>query len=273
MHISLKTTLVSALAAAASLGILAIASAAIPGDDGTIEACSLKVFGTVRVIDAAKHQRCGFLESPLSWNQAGNPGGAGEPGTTGPAGPQGPNGAPGVPGPAGPAGAVGPQGPQGQPGPQGQQGVQGQPGNALASLESINGAACLINGRPGTLHLSVDAGGTASLKCVPPPTTLSLTQPNVTLVFNSAGTFSLNNTGAAAATILHVELTDQGGTPFLPLVDDCTGKTLATGDSCGITVRIGSGVPTSPPQSAKSHLTVTSDAAPPVTADVNVVLD
>ena len=74
-----------ALAATALAG--GVAWAAIPAGDGTIQACYGKVGGVLRVIDAAKGQKClPNAEVAISWNQLGQ---------QGPQGMQGPSGQPG----------------------------------------------------------------------------------------------------------------------------------------------------------------------------------
>ncbi len=82
---------VIALAAILSLGS-AIADAAIPRADGTIDACVKRSTGALRVINAEAGKKCAGAESALRWNQIG------------PVGPQGP---PGLAGPAGAAGSAG----------------------------------------------------------------------------------------------------------------------------------------------------------------------
>jgi hypothetical protein len=62
------------------------AVAAIPGDDGVISSCYSTKSGDLRVIDLAKGQKCGNMETSLAWNR------------TGPQGPQGPKGDLGAPG-------------------------------------------------------------------------------------------------------------------------------------------------------------------------------
>ena len=71
----------------------AIAVAAIPGDDGTIDGCYSRATGNLRVVESADD--CRKAETAIKWNQRG------------PAGPQ------GLPGPAGPKGDPGPAGPAG----------------------------------------------------------------------------------------------------------------------------------------------------------------
>jgi hypothetical protein len=47
-----------------------IASAAIPGSDGTISGCYDKVSGKLRLIDSAAGQQCTKNETPVSWQQS-----------------------------------------------------------------------------------------------------------------------------------------------------------------------------------------------------------
>jgi hypothetical protein len=101
-----------------------VALAAIPGGDGTINGCYLKITGTLRVIDPAKGQHCvASLETAISWNQHGAPGLPGPKGDAGPAGPKGDTGATGATGDAGSQGPAGPPGPQGSAGPAGPAGA------------------------------------------------------------------------------------------------------------------------------------------------------
>lgn len=104
----------------------AVAYAAIPAGDGTVNACYATGSllgppkGTVRVVDEG--ERCRANELALQWNQAGQPGPQGPQGLQGPEGAQ---GAPGPAGPIGPTGPVGPQGPKGDTGPAGPSGLSG----------------------------------------------------------------------------------------------------------------------------------------------------
>jgi Collagen triple helix repeat (20 copies) len=94
-------------------GMTAGAQAAIPGSDGVISACYLKLGGALRVIDSA-HQHCASpFEAALNWNVQGPIGPQGPQGNVGPRGPAGAKGDTGPLGPAGPQGAQGPAGPQG----------------------------------------------------------------------------------------------------------------------------------------------------------------
>ena len=128
-----------------------------------INACVKKRSGAVRVVKAGAACRRG--ESPLSWNAQGSAGPRGAAGATGPAGPSGATGAAGPKGDAGARGANGPAGATGPAGPKGATGAQGPPGPALSSLESLNGIACHLGGTAGTVSLTYDTGGVATLKC------------------------------------------------------------------------------------------------------------
>lgn len=61
-----------------------IAYATIPDEGGVIHACYQKNQGALRVIDTDKAQPCSSSETPLTWNQTGEPGQQGPPGPTGP---------------------------------------------------------------------------------------------------------------------------------------------------------------------------------------------
>lgn len=63
----------------------AVASATIPGDGNVYKACMLKNVGTLRLIDPSLPSsnlmsRCTSLETPVAWNQQGQPGPQGAPG-------------------------------------------------------------------------------------------------------------------------------------------------------------------------------------------------
>jgi Lamin Tail Domain len=139
------------LAALPLVLVTGVALAAEPGartpTSAVIHACVNKKTRVVRIVGAAAS--CRRSESAIAWNGQGVRGVAGEPGAAGPQGPAGPAGAKGDTGKAGPAGAVGPAGP------------------SLPSLESLNGVGCHLAGAPGTATLTYDAGGVATLKCVP----------------------------------------------------------------------------------------------------------
>jgi hypothetical protein len=148
------------LAALPLVLVTGVALAAQPGaqqaSSAVIHACVIKKTGLVRIVSASA--RCRRGESPMAWNAQGARGAAGAAGAAGP------------PGPAGPAGAAGPKGDagaQGSAGPAGPQGPAGPAGPSLPSLESLNGVGCHLAGAPGTATLTYDAGGVATLKCVP----------------------------------------------------------------------------------------------------------
>jgi len=160
MRLPRKRVLLSALPLVLVTGV---ALAAQPGGrtptSAVIHACVNKRTGVVRIVSASASCRRG--ETAIAWNGQGTRGAAGERGAAGPQGPAGPAGAAGVKGDtgsAGPAGAVGPAGPAGPVGPV---------GPSLPSLESLNGVGCHLAGAPGTAALTYDAGGVATLKCVP----------------------------------------------------------------------------------------------------------
>jgi hypothetical protein len=119
----------------------AIAVAAIPGDDGTIDGCYSRATGNLRVVESADD--CRKAETAIKWNQRG------------PAGPQ------GLPGPAGPKGDPGAAGPQGDPGPQG---PPGPAGGALANLDSLAGASC--NNGTGTVDVAYGARNGAGVSSI-----------------------------------------------------------------------------------------------------------
>jgi hypothetical protein len=79
-----------AVAVLVLLGIAGVASASIPGGDGTIHGCYKNSTGMLIAIDSAASCPTGY--TALNWSQTG---------------PQGPAGATGPQGPAGPAGASG----------------------------------------------------------------------------------------------------------------------------------------------------------------------
>jgi hypothetical protein len=131
--------------------------------NAVINACVKKKDGRVRVVAAAVS--CRRNELPLAWNAqgpAGPAGATGQAGATGPAGPQGPAGAAGPKGDAGDRGATGAAGPAGR---AGATGPQGPAGPALSALESLNGIGCHAGGHAGTVTLTYDASGVATITC------------------------------------------------------------------------------------------------------------
>jgi hypothetical protein len=152
------------LALVAGVALAAQPSGRRPSN-AVINACVKKGSGQVRVIKPGAG--CRKNESRLSWNAQGPAGPRGAAGPTGATGPTGPPGAAGPAGPAGPKGDSGARGATGPAGPKGDAGPQGPPGPGLSSLESLNGIACRAGGTAGTAALSYDAGGVATLTCVP----------------------------------------------------------------------------------------------------------
>src|SRR3954447_14918169 len=130
-----------------------------------IYSCVKKKTGLVRIVAASASCRPG--EASVAWNAQGARGAAGAAGAAGPQGPAGPAGAAGGKGDTGAAGSAGPAGAVGPAGPAGPAGPVGPAGPSLPSLESLNGVGCHLAGAPGTATLTYDAGGIATLKCVP----------------------------------------------------------------------------------------------------------
>ena len=119
-------------------GGVGIATGAIPGLGGRIDACYRPASGQLRVIDSDSGDQCRRNETPLSWNERGPrgaDGAVGERGPAGPAGERGPAGPQGEKGDTGPAGstgedgAPGPAGPKGDDGPAGPKGDKGDKGD------------------------------------------------------------------------------------------------------------------------------------------------
>jgi hypothetical protein len=115
------------VAALASLALAAgVAYATIPGADKVFTACVLNKVGTIRLIDKSLPasdlmSHCTSLETPITWNQVGQPGAPG------------PSGAVGPPGPAGPGGPPGPAGSAGKDGADGKNGLDGKDGTSVAT--------------------------------------------------------------------------------------------------------------------------------------------
>jgi hypothetical protein len=131
---------VSAVAALALAGGVALAAGGIPGPGGVISACFNKTNGNLRVV--ASLSECRNSELPLQFNQVGQQGPVGPQGPTGLTGPQGLRGFTGA---QGAQGIQGIQGIQGAVGPQGSQGIQGVPGLAgLAGYEIVSGQDTVV---------------------------------------------------------------------------------------------------------------------------------
>lgn len=150
------------LALVAGVALAAQPSGRRPSN-AVINVCVKKNDGRMRVVGAAA--TCRRNELPLAWNAqgpAGPAGAAGRTGATGPAGSAGPAGAPGSKGDAGARGANGAAGAAGRAGPTG---PQGPAGPSLSALENLNGVGCHSGGRTGTVALSYDASGVATITC------------------------------------------------------------------------------------------------------------
>ena len=169
----------------------------------------------------------------MSWNTEGARGANGAPGAAGPQGPAGtlgaagPKGDTGAPGAAGPAGAVGPQGPAGPAGPA---------GPSLPSLESLNGVGCHLAAAPGTATLTYDAGGIATLKCVPTSGGSSAQIRVNELMTGSTGAASnefveLFNAGSSAADVggFKVAYRSSAGTSDISLATIPAGTSIPAG--------------------------------------------
>ena len=220
------------LAALPLVLVTGVALAAQPGgterSSAVIHACVNKKTGLVRIAAA-----CRRGERSMSWNTEGARGANGAPGAAGPQGPAGalgaagPKGDPGAPGAAGPAGAVGPQGPAGPAGPA---------GPSLPSLESLNGVGCHLAAAPGTATLTYDAGGIATLKCVPTSGGSSAQIRVNELMTGSTGAASnefveLFNAGSSAADVggFKVAYRSSAGTSDISLATIPAGTSIPAG--------------------------------------------
>ena len=220
------------LAALPLVLVTGVALAAQPGGrqstNAVIHACVNKKTGLVRIAAA-----CRRGERSMSWNTEGARGANGAPGAAGPQGPAGalgaagPKGDTGAPGAAGPAGAVGPQGPAGPAGPA---------GPSLPSLESLNGVGCHLAAAPGTATLTYDAGGIATLKCVPTSGGSSAQIRVNELMTGSTGAASnefveLFNAGSSAADVggFKVAYRSSAGTSDISLATIPAGTSIPAG--------------------------------------------
>ena len=166
----------------------------------------------------------------MTCNAQGARGASGAPGA---AGPQGPAGLAGAAGPKGDAGAQGAAGPAGPAGPQG---AAGPAGPSLPSLESLNGVGCHLAAAPGTATLTYDAGGIATLKCVPTSGGSSAQIRVNELMTGSTGAASnefveLFNAGSSAADVggFKVAYRSSAGTSDITLVTIPAGTSIPAG--------------------------------------------
>ena len=226
MRLPLRRVLLAALPLVLVTGV---ALAAQPGgrraSSAVIHACVNKKTGLVRIVAA-----CRRGESAMTWNAQGARGPSGVPGAAGPQGPA------GLAGAAGAKGDTGPQGAAGSPGPAGPQGPAGPAGPSLPSLESLNGVGCHLAGAPGTATLTYDAGGVATLKCVPTGGGSSAQIRVNELMTGSTGAASnefveLFNAGASAADVggFKVAYRSSAGTSDITLVTIPAGTNIPAG--------------------------------------------
>ena len=199
MRLSRRRVLLAALPLVLVTGV---ALAAQPGGrqptSAVIHACVKKKTGLVRIVAASASCRPG--ESSMAWNAQGT---------------RGPSGAAGTPGPQGAAGPAGP---------------------SLPSLESLNGVGCHLAGAPGTATLTYDAGGIATLKCVPSGGGSSAQIRVNELMTGSTGAASnefveLFNAGSSAADVggFKVAYRSSAGTSDITLVTIPAGTTIPAG--------------------------------------------
>jgi len=193
-----------------------------------INACVKKKDGRVRIVAAAAS--CRRNEQAVSWNAQGQPGPAGPAGAAGQPGPTGPAGAPG------PAGIAGPKGDPGAPGAAGATGPRGPAGAGLSSLESLNGIGCNAGGHAGTVALTYDASGVATITCGSTggggTSALRVNELMTGSTGAAANEFvEIVNTGTAAADIggFRLAYRSGAGTSDVTLATVPAGTTLAAG--------------------------------------------
>jgi hypothetical protein len=220
------------LAALPLVLVTSVALAAQPGGrqstSAAVHACVNKKTGLVRIVAA-----CRRGERSISWNTEGARGASGAPGEAGPRGAAGTAGAAGAKGDTGAQGAAGPAGPAGSAGPQG---PAGPAGPSLPSLESLNSVGCHLAGAPGTATLTYDAGGVATLKCVPTSGGSSAQIRVNELMTGSTGAASnefveLFNAGSSAADVggFKVAYRSSAGTSDISLATIPAGTTIPAG--------------------------------------------
>jgi hypothetical protein len=200
--------------------------------NAVINACVKKKDGRVRIVPAAAS--CRRNEQAVSWNAKGQPGPAGPTGATGQSGPTGPAGPPGPPGIAGPKGDPGAPGAAGPAGPAG---PQGPAGAGLSALESLNGIGCHAGGHVGTVALTYDSSGVATITCGSSSGGGGTSSLRVNeLMTGSTGAAAnefveIVNTGTAAADIggFRLAYRSAAGTSDVTLATVPAGTTLAAG--------------------------------------------
>lgn len=224
------------LALVAGVALAAQPSGRRPSN-AVINACVKKKDGRVRVVAAAAS--CRRDELPLAWNGQGPAGPAGAAGAAGRAGATGPAGAPGPAGTAGPKGDAGVRGATGAAGPAGRAGPtgpQGPAGAALSALENLNGVGCHAGGHAGTVALTYDAGGIATITCATSggggTSTLRVNELMTGSTGAAANEFvEIVNAGPATADIggFRLAYRSSAGTSDVTLATVPTGTTLAAG--------------------------------------------
>jgi hypothetical protein len=120
---------------ATGVGVALGAGAILPfsGDGNTINACYTST-GDVKLLTPAR-PKCQKGYSPISWNVTGPPGEEGK------------------------------EGPKGDPGEEGKEGPKGDPGTGLTSFGQVEGLPCTTGGEAGTISLSYDETGRATIRC------------------------------------------------------------------------------------------------------------
>ena len=126
--------------------------------------------------------------------------------------------------------------PPARPDPPARRARPGPAGPSLPSLESLNGVGCHLAGAPGTATLTYDAGGVATLKCVPTGGGSSAQIRVNELMTGSTGAASnefveLFNAGSSAADVggFKVAYRSSAGTSDITLVTIPAGTSIPAG--------------------------------------------
>ncbi len=235
MRLSRRRLLLVALPLALVAGVaLAAQPSGRRPSSAVINACVKKKDGRVRIVAAAAS--CRRNEQAVSWNAQGQPGPAGPAGAAGLTGPTGPAGPPGPAGIAGPKGDPGTPGAAGAAGRAGPTGPQGPAGAGLSSLESLNGIGCNAGGHAGTVALTYDVSGVATITCGSTggggTSALRVNELMTGSTGAAANEFvEIVNTGTAAADIggFRLAYRSGAGTSDVTLATIPAGTTLAAG--------------------------------------------
>jgi hypothetical protein len=224
-----RRALVLGVAVLAAAVVGGVSYAAIPASNGKINGCYDTQSGLLRVIDADAGKTCRQLETPISWNEQGPKGDQGEIGPPGPKGETGLTGLPGPkgdPGPQGERGFDGPSGPQGaagQTGPRGPQGEQGPPGPAgpaggVASIESLWGVPCTLNGIGGAVEIETSSTGAIGMACLLP----DLFEPNN--IAKDVRALEIDTDPKAGATVVNGTIVPAGDLDWFRIVNATADK-------------------------------------------------